>query len=714
MPVALMYSTYYGYFSAPIGDCGSWEVSSGFEVRIHPIRGTLQGHKGVDISGSGSEGVAVAAADGYIAMFCVDLDDPHGYDYNYEDGTGYGNYIVLEHTDFTSPDFPYGMYTLYGHLATVDPTLKPGSFVTKGQRLGGFVGPDGMLSGGSTGPHVHWETRPIQGGFFGSEAMDPALFLEGIELGSGSAGSSTGGALHGHEGAGTFNQFQNKIFEFKYELLKGFRDLFETISKTIVEGMRRIHEVIRSIFILLIMIDLALGTMFQILKGEEWYGRYVVGYFVYKFLFYGMMLLLIQNFSNLANHFVRDLFISSAGRAMNVQEAEVVRIVSDPMLIVEKGMYIIQPFINYGLDFSWNILASVAVRLLPEQLAGIVDAPSFFEAIIVFIFCLTFIIMIFFVACMIALAYIEFYLMILVSFTTMIFAGTKQTRQYRLANRGLSGVFAGALNLMFYCLFSLMLTNSLVAIASQVKAVTTTSTVTRQVRQSGFGVNGTYMQNARSVYDDFKAAGYSDEAIAGILGRLQQENNFDPSAGYEREVWMEEYGEYWTLGGYGMYQWNGGRTNEYLDWAASNGYNPEDPHAQNLYAIKEANERGCSPSVMNGMSATQAAEYWTDKWEVGEHGNEAYYAEEWREQIAEWNGSGNPDSSKDKSGKDSPSTGRTKQVKRQVVSGLNNLMILIQLNLCVLVFVILGTRISRSINSLFKGGGFDLLNSQNE
>ena len=40
-----------------------------------------------------------------------------------------------------------------------------------------------------------------------------------------------------------------------------------------------------------------------------------------------------------------------------------------------------------------------------------------------------------------------------------------------------------------------------------------------------------------------------------IFESYAKENNFDPSAGMEHDVWMEEYGEYWTVGGYGMYQW---------------------------------------------------------------------------------------------------------------------------------------------------------------
>lgn len=688
MPLASMdSSTHYGYMGSPFTG-GQWLTTSPFGNRWHPIRQEWRWHDGVDIAGNVVDGYACAAYDGTI----IEVGE----------GAGYINYIIIHH-DVPDPAFPNGLYTLYGDLISVLPDIKEGMKVSQGTPLADLADMGGHESD-STGSHVHFEVAPDLGtGFWSSTNMDPALFVAEIEMGAGDS-PEVSGIPRAVEHGGPLGQFRKIIFEFKYEILKGFREIFESLSKTIVEAMRNIHGIIRKLFIILIMIDLALGTMFKMYSDDD--GGSMVRYLMHKFLFYGIMLFLIDNFSTLANHFVRDLFVASAGRAFSVQEAEVLRLVSDPMLIIEKGINIIQPIINYGMDFSWPIFSSALSAITPDFIANRIPSASLTEAILIAFGCITFIIMLFFVGCMIALAYIQFYFMILFSFTTMIFAGTKQTRSTRIANRGLSGVFAGAINLMFYCLFTLMLTNSLVAIASQ---ATVTSTF---VPSSSVGsIGGDYEANARTVYDDFKAAGYSDEAIAGILGRLQQENNFDPSAGTEHDVWMEEYGEYWTVGGYGMYQWNGGRTEEYLAWASANGYNPEDPHAQNLYAIHEAQERGCGPDVMNSMSATQAAEYWTDNWEVGEHGNEAYYASEWREEVAQWSlgSGGNPNKSTPKS-----NSGNSVSKPKGASNGPNNLIILLQLNLCVAIFVVLGIKVSRSINSLFQGGGFELLNSHNE
>ena len=137
-------------------------------------------------------------------------------------------------------------------------------------------------------------------------------------------------------------------------------------------------------------------------------------------------------------------------------------------------------------------------------------------------------------------------------------------------------------------------------------------------------------ENAWAIYDVFREAGYSDNAIAGILGRVQQEHNFDTSN-------VEEYDDAETglhLGGYGMFQWNGGRTTAFLNWAKENNLDPQNARVQAQYALLEARQRGLTPEKMNSLSDEDAATLWTDEWEVGKHGNERKYAKEWAERIA--------------------------------------------------------------------------------
>ena len=133
--------------------------------------------------------------------------------------------------------------------------------------------------------------------------------------------------------------------------------------------------------------------------------------------------------------------------------------------------------------------------------------------------------------------------------------------------------------------------------------------------------------NKRVVYERFKKAGYSDEYIAGVMGRLQQEHNFDTSD--VAEHW--ENGLY--VGGYGMFQLNGSRTTRFLNWCKEKGLDPHDPGAQTDFALIEMQERGLTPDKVNHLSAADAATHFTDKYEVGKHGSERTYALDYLQAI---------------------------------------------------------------------------------
>lgn len=116
---------------------------------------TYNGHKGTDIGigswpvmDSGSRWV-VAAANGKVVFVndgCFDRCSTG--DCNC--GSGYGNYVKLEHAD--------GKTTYYGHLMKGSVAVGVGDQVKCGQHLG-KVG----SSGYSTGPHLHFEPRYASG-----------------------------------------------------------------------------------------------------------------------------------------------------------------------------------------------------------------------------------------------------------------------------------------------------------------------------------------------------------------------------------------------------------------------------------------------------------------------------------------------------------------------------------------------------------------------
>ena len=126
-----------GQLSAPVNA----PITSNFGWRIHPIYGTRRLHAGTDFGVD--EGTPVHAADGGVVV---------------EAGwvSGYGYTVIIDHGN--------GMSTLYAHNSDV--AVSPGQTVSKGQ----VVSYSGN-TGGSTGPHLHFEV-PING-----EPTDPMGYL---------------------------------------------------------------------------------------------------------------------------------------------------------------------------------------------------------------------------------------------------------------------------------------------------------------------------------------------------------------------------------------------------------------------------------------------------------------------------------------------------------------------------------------------------------
>jgi murein DD-endopeptidase MepM/ murein hydrolase activator NlpD len=104
-------------------------LTSGFGYRIHPIRGTMIFHAGLDLAAD--YGTPIAAADNGVVI--------HSGWYG-----GYGNCVILDHGG--------GYTTLYGHCQSL--WVRYGQTVRQGATIA-TVGSTGM----STGPHLHFEVR---------------------------------------------------------------------------------------------------------------------------------------------------------------------------------------------------------------------------------------------------------------------------------------------------------------------------------------------------------------------------------------------------------------------------------------------------------------------------------------------------------------------------------------------------------------------------
>jgi len=118
-------------------------ISSGFGPRLHPVSRRPRFHKGWDIATRRGSPV-LASRSGLVAF--------SGW------RPGYGQVVEVLHRD--------GARTVYGHLSRR--FVKEGDRVAGARTILGRVGSTGL----STGPHLHFEVRGLDG-----RPRDPALLL---------------------------------------------------------------------------------------------------------------------------------------------------------------------------------------------------------------------------------------------------------------------------------------------------------------------------------------------------------------------------------------------------------------------------------------------------------------------------------------------------------------------------------------------------------
>lgn len=114
---------------------GNLPILSGYYINPAPgghITQGLHGHNGIDLGAS--RGAPIVAAAGGTVIIAK----------NSGWNGGYGNYVVVSHTN--------GTQTLYAHLTNT--IVSPGQTVNQGQTIG-YMGSTGR----STGTHLHFEVR---------------------------------------------------------------------------------------------------------------------------------------------------------------------------------------------------------------------------------------------------------------------------------------------------------------------------------------------------------------------------------------------------------------------------------------------------------------------------------------------------------------------------------------------------------------------------
>jgi Peptidase family M23 len=115
--------------------------TSGFGMRVHPIRGVEKQHAGMDIAAR--SGTPIHASGAGVVLFSGVQ-------------SGYGNVVIVDHGS--------GYRTLYAHCSKL--LVKAGEQVTRGQNIA-LVG----STGASTGSHLHYEVM-VDG-----TKIDPSPFL---------------------------------------------------------------------------------------------------------------------------------------------------------------------------------------------------------------------------------------------------------------------------------------------------------------------------------------------------------------------------------------------------------------------------------------------------------------------------------------------------------------------------------------------------------
>lgn len=124
-------------------------VSSGFGMRIHPIKRYSKQHQGIDLAAP--TGTIIRAIGGGIVVFA-------------DKYAGLGNLVVIKHNNGK-------LVTRYGHCNGIK--VRPGQSVKAGQIIA-TVG----STGHSTGPHLHLETI-YEGQVYNPEILLPGLGDEG-------------------------------------------------------------------------------------------------------------------------------------------------------------------------------------------------------------------------------------------------------------------------------------------------------------------------------------------------------------------------------------------------------------------------------------------------------------------------------------------------------------------------------------------------------
>ncbi len=377
-------------------------ITSPFGYRVHPITGEEKYHSGVDI-GVDSGTPIYAIADGFVEF----------------SGTndGYGYCIILYHEQ-------ENIMSLYAHCSAL--LVNYGS-VKKGELIaysGGGENDPGR--GSSTGSHLHFEIIP--GSNENNPPTDPGVYISEI--------------LNAEMNSDGYNPGSNNIItlEIVEDFAKVMRDLIAHTVEIATNGISLIKDMIYKLFGILLTIDLAWALITKMQDPDR--GRFMV-WLMEKFILYGCLVFVLTHWSDVVSGIALNSFpaIGAIEAGSNLEEAG--KLLSDPTSVIQKGMNIVAQLINELLTItSISDIFAISVNAFICGLFGLVFTVIFFI-----------------LGIQLAKAYLQFYFTILLSFTGFLFSGWSYTRKY--GANALNGVFVASINLMFFCVFAFILTNTM-------------------------------------------------------------------------------------------------------------------------------------------------------------------------------------------------------------------------------------------------------------
>lgn len=364
-----------GWFGGP--------VTSPYGDRVHPIRGTIIHHDGIDL-GIDENVKAPAAADGTVIF--------SGW------AGGYGNYIEIQMAD--------GTVYAYGHLNDI--WVNEGDTVKKGDIVG-LVG----STGDSTGPHIHIEYR-VNG-----TAVDPYNFFI-------NAGWTLDGAVPYEKGTPGKNQenYKDEIIDFQsyFELSFEAADVFAKILVAITKAINLIQSHIIALLLSLITLDLIIRYTYSIFTNNK---EGFLQSLTERLFTYSIILAFIVSWATIAE-LIKNFAFEVADTAY-VGSYNNEYLIADPSILFKQVGHLYKNYINNSV-MGIVTFASPTIQSVLMSIPGI----SFvFELYYLLIICLLTLTLLFaaYIVCYISWTIVFFYLTIFCCLIGLPFSAFKITEK---------------------------------------------------------------------------------------------------------------------------------------------------------------------------------------------------------------------------------------------------------------------------------------------